>query len=462
MNRRGGRRAWAWGAGGPSVARAAFILTTLAGACTPDVGSSAVPTAMQFDLTATPARVPQPTALVVNPQTGHIDFGQTGTPLPADCTMATAMTEAQCQFDQWLQTLDGFPSLSPASAPASAALDPATLTLGTNVVVFGLHAGAPLTTGLTTGFDATSTSLTITPPGPWTLGEFYWMGVRGYANGVRDAGGGPVVGSPTMALLKQETSLTCDAADPTQIDPHCPGYEVVAQGSASPAAAATQLFQLEAIRQAYLAGHGFDVMAASGLPKDETAVLWGFPIHTNSVPLLLPGTAAVPHVPAADQIVVGVQGAVDPASVSAFTVRVHDGPVVVMDLTAAAAGDLNAGFPPVGAAYVASVGAIAIQFGAPFPAGHQIGLFFTNGLHSPDGAPLVASPVSVLLTLTAPLVDSAGHSTVSGVADADAAALEGGRQALQPLFDNPIFTPLTGVTRANLVYCYAFVPTVMP
>ena len=456
MNRRGGNT---WAVEGLAVA-----LTALAGACTPDVGSSPpAPTAMQFDLTAAPPRVPQPTALVVNPQTGLIDFSMAGTPIPDDCTTQTALTEAQCQFDQWLQTLDGFPSLGTATAPASAALDPATLTLGTNVDVFGaVVAQAPLTTGLATSFDPTSNSLTVTPAGPWTLGEFYWMGVRGYANGIRDAAGGPVVGSPTMALLKQETSLTCDAADPTQIDPHCPGYEVVAQGATSPMAAATQLFQLEAIREAYLAGHGFDVMAASGLPKDEIAVLWGFPIHTNSVPLLLPGTAAVPHVPAANQILVGVQGPVDPATVSAFVVRVQNGPVVVMDLTAAAAGDLNAGFPPVASAYVPSVGAIAIQFATPFPAGHQIGLFFTNGIHSPNGAPLVASPVSVLLTLTAPLVDSAGHSTVSGVADADAAALEGGRQALQPLLDNPIFSPLTGITRANLVYCYAFVPTVMP
>ena len=434
----------------------------LAGACTPDVGTGSVPTAMEFDLTATPPRVPQPTALVVNPQTGLIDFSLAGTPLPADCALQTALTPAQCQFDQWLQTLDGFPSLTPATAPASAALDPATLTLGTNVVAFGLKGGAPLTTGLTVGLDATATSLTVLPPGPWTLGEFYWMGVRGYANGVRDAAGGPVVGSPTMAMLKQDGSLTCDALDPTQVEPHCPGYEVIAQGSPSPAAAAAQLFQLEAIRQAYLAGHGFDVMAASGLPKDELAVLWGFPIHTNSVPLLLPGTAAVPYVPAADQVLVGVQGPVDPATVSAFAVRVHNGPVVAMDLTAAAAGDLNAGFPAVAAAYVPTVGAIAIQFSAPFPAGHQLGLFFTNGIHSPDGAPLVASPVSVLLTLTTPLVDGTGHSTVSGVADADAAALEAGRQALQPLLDNPIFTPLTGITRANLVYCYAFVPTVTP
>lgn len=449
----------------------AVVLTALGGACTPDVGSSPPPpTSMQFDLTATPPLVPQPTALLVNPQTGLIDFGQTGTPLPADCSMPTAMTPAQCQFDKWLETLNGFPSLTPVSAPASAALDPTTLTLGTNVDVFGsLVAKAPLTTGLAVGFDTASSALTVTPPGPWTLGEFYWMGVRGYANGIRDAAGGQVVGSPTMSLLKQPTSLTCDAPDPTQVKPTCAGYQVVAQGSPSPAAAAAQLFQLEAIRQAYVNGGGFEVMDMSGLPQKEIAVLWGFPIHTNSVPLLLPPTAAVPQVPADDTIVVGVQGPVDPATVSAFVVKVQNGPVVVMDLTAVAAGDLNAGFPPVAAAYLANPGAIAIQFGTPWPAGHQLGLFFTNGLHAPDGAPLVASPVSVLLSLQAPsgvtgplLVDSAGHSTVSGVSDTEAAALEAGRQALEPLLDNPVIAALTGITRANLVYCYAFVPTVMP
>jgi hypothetical protein len=184
------------------------------------------------------------------------------------------------------------------------------------------------------------------------------------------------------------------------------------------------------------------------------------------VPLLNPPTAAVPHVPAANQIAVGVQGAVDPATVSAFVVRQQNGPVVVMDLAAANAGDLNAAFPPVGAAYVvppgAPAGVIAIQALAPFPAGHPIGLFFSNGIHSPDGAPLVASPVSILLSLSAPLVDSSGHSTVSILGDADAAALESGRAQLAPLFDNPLFAPLTGVSRANLVYAYAFIPMVQP
>ena len=430
-------------AGAPLVVMAAAA--AIAGACVPDVGSDPTPTAMEVDLTATPPRAPQPTALIVNPQTGLIDFSLAGTPIPDDCSTQQALTEAQCQFDQWLQTLNGFPTVTPASAPASAPLDPATLTLGDNVVVVAAKQGV-VVTDVMAGFDTASSSLTLTPLHGWTLGEFYWVGVRGYANGVRDAGGGQVVGSPTMALLKQDAPLTCDAADPTAVDPHCPAFEVLAQGSPSPEAAAAQLFQLEAIRTAFIAGHGFDAMAAAGLPKEDIAVMWGFPIHTNSVPVLVPSAGAVPRVPAADQILVGVQ----------------PGPVVVVDLSALAAGDAAAAFPPVTATYVAAASAIAIQASQPFPAGHQIGLFFTNAIHSPDTAPLVASPVTVLLTLTAPLVDGAGHSTVSSVDDADAAALEVGRSALSSLFDSPTFTPLTGVSRTNVIYAYAFIPMVQP
>jgi hypothetical protein len=442
-------------------AQAVTALVAIAGACTPDVGSNPTPTAMQFDLTATPPRAPQPTALIVNPQTGHIDFSLAGTPIPDDCTTQQALTQAQCQFDQWLETLDGFPTVTTAAAPASGPLDPVTLTLGQNVVVVGVK-GSGLVTDLAVGFDTASSSLTLAPTRGWALGEFYWVGVRGYAAGVRDAGGGEVVGSPTMSLLKQDAPLTCGASDPAAVDPHCPAFEVLAGGSPSPSEAAARLFQLEAIRTAYLGGQGFDAMTAAGLLKEEIAVLWGFPIHTNSVPVLVPSAGAVPRVPAPDQLLVGVQGPVDAATVSAFVAGAQSGSVVVMDLAAAAAGDLAAAFPRVTATYASAVGAIAIQASQPFAAGHPIGVFFTNAIHSPDGAPLVASPVSVLLTLTAPLVDSGGHSTVSGLADADAAALEVGREALAPLLDNPMIAPLTGITRANLVYCYAFVPMVQP
>jgi hypothetical protein len=435
------------------------LLGVLAVACTPDVGSDPTPTSMQLDLTATPPRAPQPTALIINPDTGKIDFGLTGTPLPDDCAAQAALTPAQCEFDKWLETLNGFPTVTVASAPASAALDPATATPGETVVVVDKTGAA---VNVAVGFDDATTSLTLTPPQPWALGGFYWAGVRGYDNGVRDAAGGRVVGSPTMALLKETDPLTCGATEPAAVEPHCPGFEVVAQSAPSTEAALAQLFQLEAIRTAYNDLGGFAAMAGAGLPREEIAVLWGFPIHTNSVPLLVPGTMAVPHMPAADTIAVGVQGPVAAASVSAFVVREQNGPVVVMDLTAANAGDLAAGFPPVVAGYAEASGAIVIKAAAPFTPGHLIGIFMTNGIHSPDGAPLVASPVSVLLTLTSPLIGDDGHSTVSGVSDSDAAMLELGREALQPLLDNPIFAPLTGVTRANLVYAYAFVPGVQP
>jgi hypothetical protein len=40
--------------------------------------------------------------------------------------------------------------------------------------------------------------------------------------------------------------------------------------------------------------------------------------------------------------------------------------------------------------------------------------------------------------------------------------LDAGRVMLAQVLDNPVFTPLTGVSRANLIYAYAFIPMVQP
>src|SRR5262245_51747394 len=80
-------------------------LMVLAVGCVPDVGSNPTPASMEFDLTSRPPRAPQPTLLVINPTTGHIDFSLAGTPIPADCsTPPEGLTPAQCEFDQFLQT----------------------------------------------------------------------------------------------------------------------------------------------------------------------------------------------------------------------------------------------------------------------------------------------------------------------------------------------------------------------
>ena len=204
-------------------------------------------------------------------------------------------------------------------------------------------------------------------------------------------------------------------------------------------------------------------MAANGLPKAESAVLWSFPVHTTSVPELDPTVGLVPRVTAPTQLRVGVQGPVDPTTVRAFTIGGAAGSsVLVLDLDALQTGNLLGGFPAVTARYEA--GEIIVDAAAPFVGGHQYGVFMRKEIHDDRARPLVASPVSVLLTVRGSLVDVLGKSTVSSVADADAQALDAGRLQLGMLFDNDMLTGLTGgwLKREELIYCYAFAMKVTP
>jgi hypothetical protein len=439
-------------------ARAAFVVVVLsalglgAAGCVPSLPHDTVPEEMTFD---PPNTVPTPTNLVVNPMTGHIDFSLAPPP-------ATPPSPAEAAFDTYLESLDGFPTVTPAAAPASAPLDPTTLTAGTNVVVVAAKAGGAKVPDLTVGFDDKSRSITLRPK-HWAVGEMYWAAVRGYDNGVKAADGNRVVASPTQYLLKQTDPLTCGAADVDHLDPACPAFALLSQ-SLGNAKAAVAVFQLEQIRTGFLAAHAWDLIEAAGLPKAEVAVLWGFPIHSSSVAELDPSVMLVPRPTAADELRVDVQGPVDPASVSAFAFGGSYGSVVLVDLTALLGGNLLGGFPAVTATFDA--GAIVIKGMAPFMAMHQYGVFMMRardpgqpagppGLRDDKGRPLVPSPVSKLLTLQAPLTDAAGHSTISTVADADAAMLEAGRAQLAMFFDSQGAT-IPGIQRDTLVYCFAF------
>jgi len=434
------------------AALAALPLLAGAAACTPDVGNDPVPEALEFDTEASPPRVPQPTGLVVNPLTGHIDFALAGTPLPDDCSQATTLSPAACEFNHYLETLDGFPTVSPAAAPATAKLTAESLGADETVVVVALrHPSAGV--AFATGFDDASRSLVVKPLPSWELGETYFVGVRAYAEGVRASSGAEVVGSPTFALLKEDSSLTCGAATPAAIEPDCPAYELLSQ-SQPDSAARQNAFTLEAIRQSYANAGVWERMAQAGLPKHEMGVLFGFPVHTASVAEIDPTLNLVPVVAAPNEIRVAVHGPVDASTVSGFVVRERPGSVVVMDLTAAATGDLVGGFPRIEAQFTS--GHVSITSSAAFTPSHQYGIFMTRAVTNPSGAPLVPAPISVLLTLRAPLLDANGHSQIASVSDADAAELEAGRQQLATLFDNPVFGPLTGLTREELVYCFAF------
>jgi hypothetical protein len=443
-------------------------------ACTPKITRDPIPEEMEFDPEAAPPRVPEPTSIIVNPMTGRLDFGLADIKVPAgDCAMQEEMSRAQCEFYQYLQSLDGYPTVTPARTPTTAdMLDPATLGIGSNVVLVEAKTGAVLgDANVEVGFDAGSRYLTIAPKPSWGVGKFYWAAVRGNAGGVRAVSAtgarSEVVGSAAQALLKQETSLSCGATSAVDVDPHCPAAALLAQGrpetetdAEKAAAAAESVIKLEHIRAGYAAAGAWDAIAAAGLPKSEVAILWGFPIHSASVPELDPTAGLVPRATAPDELHIAVQGPVDPATVSAFVVSVQSGSVVTMDLTAVAAGNLLGGLPVTDATYAG--GDIVIKARRPFEYGHQYGIFLKRSIQAPGGAPLVASPVTVLLTARGALVDEQGHSNVSAVADADAAMLEAGRLQLAPLLDEPTIQQLTGITREQLVYCFAFLWGLMP
>lgn len=432
-----------------------------AAACVPTLPKDPVPEKMDFDPQATPPRVPQPTGVLINPATGKIDFSLAGITLPADCAMSMTVSPAECEFEKYLGTLDGFPTVTTAQAPASAALDPATIKPETgNVVAFALRAQQPVS-DLQIDFTTKGNYLTVRPK-HWSVGEAYWLAVRGFANGVRTVDGKEVVGDPAQYLLKQDTSLTCGATD-ANIDAKCPAFALLSQ-TMSAGDAAKNLLQLEAVRQQLHDQHAYESIAAAGIPKEEIAAIWGFPIHSQSVAELDPSPAEmiVPKLTMPNQLTVAVQGPVDPASVKSFILREQMGSVVVMDLTAVAAMDLVNGLPRVDAAF--ADGNIVITAQAAFPVGHVLGLFFTDAIHDAAGAtgrPLVPSPVSKLLTLRGSLITASGRSALLSVGDDDAAMLETGRLQLAMLFDNQALASIVGITRESLVYCYAF-PVVQP
>lgn len=427
------------------VAATAVALIVLGG-CTPEVAQDAPAEAMEFDFDVVPPRVPQPTGLIFNPQSKHLDFSLADVVLPADCADAVPpLSQAECEFDKYLQTLDGFPSVTPAAAPATAPLASESLTVGANVVVVAAKSQT-VVTDVTVGFDATSRSLTVRPRRSWSLGESYFIGVRGYDNGVRAANGRQVVGSPTQYLLKQTMPLTCAGTS------DCPALTLLLQ-THDREKATQSLFQLEEIRQAYQPAWTL-MEQVGGLSRAETAVLWSFPVHSASVIELDPTVPALlPRTTAPDEIRVAVQGTVDPTTIKPYISAIQFGSVVFMDLTAAQAMDGPGSFPTVAA--TVSGQDIVIKGAAPFIPGHQYGLFITDEVRDVAGAPLVASPVSVLLRLRSRLT-SDGRSTISSVSDGDANQLEVGRAQLAMLFDDRNFAIATKVTRERLIYCFAF------
>jgi hypothetical protein len=436
------------------------ILSDLA-ACTPEIGTDPTPEVMEFDPSSTPPRVSEPSFAVVNPATMRIDLGLAGIDVPMDCQNQTAMTQAQCEFNQYLESLSGFPTATSARAPVSAEVDLATTMGNVSVVAASVAAATaqPMLADVSVGFDQATRYLQVATKKSWPVGSFVWMGVRGYERGIR-AGGKPVVASVIYNLLKREREpdgpaqvLTCGATSADAIDATCPYLDLLSQQMSVEAARAS-LVRLESLRQAMITFRGWELMeAVGGIPKAEVAMLWGFPVHRAPVIDLNPKTGLQPQVTAADELRLAVNGEVDAATIQAFRIG-NPGTVYFVNLTALAAGDLAGGFPAVTASV--SGGAIVIKGSAPFERGKTYGIFVTRGAKTTMGTALVPPPISVLLMSRGKLSGSDGKSTVSSVSDEDALLLELGRQQLAMLLDSNLFVSVTGLEREDIAYLFAF------
>jgi hypothetical protein len=198
---------------------------------------------------------------------------------------------------------------------------------------------------LVLGFDATSRYLTVTPRAGWQPGRIYVLGVRGYANGVKTVDGREVVSSVPYFLLKQDTSLTCDAKTAAAIPDTCPYFQLLA-AQMDPTAAKATLVQLETLRGSFNLFRTTEVLAAlGGIPKDELAVYWAFTTDPSPVAELNPGTGAVPKVSGDREISVAVKGMIDAATLKPTRAGMP-GTVTLLDLTSVADADLIKGMPP--------------------------------------------------------------------------------------------------------------------
>lgn len=429
-------------------------LFVLPAACMPDVGQDPVPAALEFDPTSTPARVPQPIALVINPESGKIDFSLVGTDVPELCD-GTGMPVANCEFLQYMESLDGFPTVLPATAPATDPLDLDSIQIGQNLVVLDGTAGKAVDPAtLKLAFDSVTTQLVIDSPTGWEPGVNYVFGIRGGVQGVKAQGGLEVVGGPILYLLKKEESLLCGASAPEAITTDCPYYGLLLEMGLSDADIRTSLVALESIRQSLRASGMWQLLAdVGGMAKADAAVAWSFPTHSASVIQLDPSKPLLPRVLSSKEIRLGFKGSIAAETVTLFKMG-KPGTLFLLDLTALDEGDLVKGIPK---ATVEVQGQdLVMTLDADFPDGHTLGLLATTGITNAEAVPFVPSPVTVLLKATGELVDEKGKSNVSDVSDADAGALEAGRKDLAILLDDELFGTLTGLTRADLVYVYAF------
>ncbi len=446
-------------------------------------------TLLQFNPAAVPPKVPTPNDLAIDRTTGLVNA-------PIDPNSSPAQQEFTRDY---INTLNGFPVSATATAEiVGGDLDPASITSDTVFVV--PLTGGDLAGDPTLSYDPATKTLKIAPfGGSWGKGRSLAVVVVGGKNGVKKVGGGTVVGTETWALVRSANSLvTCTDLTSAECKPAI---------TAAPLTTA-QAIALEGLRRLYKPV--LDLLDEDiGVPREEVALLWvfrtvnqpeatfdpgasiiPFPNNLLTVPLPDGGTRVnlpVPTTPGLQQQLVqglntldgfsltapavsensDTRGAIDldkldPVSLDGGTtgfVKLQGAgplqPKVIACLDCASSKQADGGTSVIATADGGLIAAPQqLQFvpQRPLEEKSNYAAWLTTGLKDTTGRPVMAAPAFALLRSKAPLIE-AGKSTINGVADAQAAALEPARAALKPMFDA---LEASGVLRKNLALAFSY------
>lgn len=448
------------------------VLTLSGASCAPNIAQEDPPdyVTADFNPAGSPAVVPTPNDLAIDPATGLVNA-------PIDPSAPAAQQEFTKDY---LNTLNGFPTSVTASTKIP---DLDKNSVNANSVRFiDLLQGTPIATPPVTptiAYDEDTAQLVIAPPATgWPKGGRYAVALVGGDNGLKGTGGRKVVGSSVWALASLEKPLvTCedltapdckastDLIPSTKTDP----VERIADQTAT-------ALRLEQLRRSYKPV--LDAVASQGVNRGDIVLLWTFRITNMPEATFDPAASVIPF---PNDIVTtrNPDGTIKnvnlpiPANASETQRQLFQGlntldgfsttsAIVSENSDALGAIDTGSKLDPgslaAGTRFIkqatgelqtnvtvclncassnpAANNAQQLQFVPQIPLDERTSyaVVMTTDLKDERGRKVAPSGAFALMRLSNPLSVS-GKSQVSGVSDAQAAALEPIRAAFKPLFD---------------------------
>ncbi|KFE62441.1 hypothetical protein [Hyalangium minutum] len=468
-------------------------LTLGAASCAPDIKQDEAPDVVlaDFNPAGSPVVVPTPNDLAIDSTTGLVNA-------PIDPSAPAAQQEFTRDY---LNTLNGFPT-SVTAFTKIADLDKTTV--NTNSVRFiDLLAGTAIATPAVTptiAYDEDTDQLIVAPPpSGWPKGGRYAIALVGGANGLKGVGGKQVVGSSVWSLASLEKSLvTCEDLTASNC---LASTDLIPSTKTDPSErikdqAATAL-RLEQLRRSYKPL--LDALVAQGVNRSDIVLLWTFRIMNMPEATFDPAASIIPFpnnillarnadgtthlnlpipptAPQSQKDLLNGLNTLDGFSTTAPIVSENSdtrGPIDTgsrLDASSVAAGTkfikLGTGgtAPSVTACLNCASSKNAdgstpnnaqqLQFVPQLPLDEKstYAAVMTTALKDERGRQVAPSGPFALMRLSSPLVVD-GKSQVSGVSDANAAALEPLRAGFKSMFD---VLAQAGIPRSKISLAWAF------